>query len=393
MIVNPLMSEPLSNDQMAVLKAVHGEFESAGRWPIWQFVQRTVRPLGSAEAALRSLPQVRDSRPAVGFRYGLVWFDNFGLGVPQADKPIHLTIAGLHRLGMSDAVLGLFLKSLRYMVEQESLLQPSPTEVVQCVVVSDELQQALFPNRLTEQDRFRFAQLKLAIEKEPPLWSGMVTQPDGKWSLLIPADIGLFEGVDTADEYIQRVCNDIAPNPAPFGRSIPSPLSVPMAVSFLDAVWTARVGQPLFHNGDPERAARLVEPVGTADEFDSCTSALADVLARIVVPADDGIQRRNRRPIAVMDDWLTKRLPERSADRVHEAVDVLIKIVNIRVGAQHTNTRHKAVQAFEVFGLAFPPSDWGLLWDSLRAAAVGALEAIREEVQANIVEPATTAKR
>jgi hypothetical protein len=56
-----------------------------------------------------------------------------------------------------------------------------------------------------------------------------------EWEVRVPADIGRFEGIHTADEYIDRVCNDIAPPAPPFERRVPSLLSVPIVVSFLDA--------------------------------------------------------------------------------------------------------------------------------------------------------------
>ena len=73
-----------------------------------------------------------------------------------------------------------------------------------------------------------------------------------------------------------------------------------------------------------------------------------------------------------------------SAARVDEAINTLQRIVDIRVGAQHSDARRKALKAFETFGLPYPPTDWQQIRVSLTELAVDALEAIREEVQASL---------
>jgi hypothetical protein len=111
---------------------------------------------------------------------------------------------------------------------------------------------------------------------------------------------------------------------------------------------------------------------------------LADVLARIKVPADSAIRRKGRRPITILGDWLARRLPDSAAQRAREAIAILQDIVDVRVGAQHSDARHKAVKAFERLGVPFVPTDWQHTWDALQHRIVSAIEVVMEEVQANL---------
>jgi hypothetical protein len=87
----------------------------------------------------------------------------------------------------------------------------------------------------------------------------------------------------------------------------------------------------------------------------------------------------------VLGEWLARRLSDAEAERVNEEIDVLIEVGNIRVRAQHSPAGHKAVKAFEVFGLSFPPTDWHAAWTVLHQRVVGALDAIRDEVHAGLL--------
>lgn len=210
------------------------------------------------------------------------------------------------------------------------------------------------------------------------------TYPDGTWSLPVEPEIVTYADVMSVDDYLDRLATVIEPQAIPFARSVSSPFTIPEAMSYLDAVWTARFGQRLFLNVDQARAATLVFTATTPDEFDGRCSALADALSCLAVPADDSLQRKGVRPIVLLGKWLAKRLPESPAARVEEATSTLSRIVNIRVGGQHTADRRKQVEAFQTFGLSYPPVDWNTAWEALRQSATNAIDAIRQEVEANL---------
>jgi hypothetical protein len=193
-----------------------------------------------------------------------------------------------------------------------------------------------------------------------------------------------YAEVETVEDYLNYLAQVIEPVSAPFARSAPSPFTIPDMLSYLDAIWSRHLGKPLFDRIDPGRAASLLYEAGTPDEFDSRCSALADVLAQIEVPPDPGLERKGVRPVVLLGRWFARQqLPEGVADRLQHATAVLSKIVNIRVGGQHSESRRKAVAAFQDFGLDYPPTDWMSTWAVLRQSAVNALDAIRQQVAAN----------
>lgn len=385
--MNPLLVD-LTDEQADLLQLIHDEFEQYVRWPIWQYLDLTLTPpLGTAERALLSLPQISDTRP-MGRRYGLVsWMSSGGTTVPRADTPMALTIAGVQHVRPDGPLSKLWIKLLQYLITQQSRLQPSSTEVVTCTVSDKELARLVPspPGDTAAQERL-LGQLRLLLDQEPLLQS-RVEHPhplDGPWTIKVPPEILRYEGLETVDQYVDRLTDILTPDVPPYVGSAASGLSLPQAISFLDAVWHARVGRRLFANLDAGSIEKLGLPVTSAAELDSWTSALSDVLSHIRVPPDDSIQRKGRRQSTVLGDWLARQVPDAEAERVNYEIDVLIQTGNIRVGAQHSASSHKAVKAFEALGLPFPPTDWHGTWSVLHQRVVGALDAIREEVQAGL---------
>ena len=74
------------------------------------------------------------------------------------------------------------------------------------------------------------------------------------------------------------------------------------------------------------------------------------------------------------------------ADRVTAAMGTLISLRRIRVSTQHRDARHRAVTAFQAIGLPFPPPGWSQAWAHIAVHARGALDVIREEINANLPE-------
>jgi hypothetical protein len=385
--VNPLLAE-LTDEQARLLGLIHDEFEQHVRWPIWQYLDLTLTPpLGTAEKALVSLPQVSDTRP-MGRRYRLVsWMSSGGTSVPSADTPMALTIAGVHHVRPDRPLSELWIRFLQHLITQQSQLRPSPTEVVTCTVSDKELARlvASRPGDTDAQARL-LGQLRLLLDQEPVTQSRVEQPhpPDGPWTVKVPPDILRYEGVENVDQYVERLTDILTPDVAPYSGSAVSSLSLPQAISYLDAVWQARVGKPLFVNLDASSVEKLSLAVTSPAELDSWTSALADVLSHILVPPDDSIQRKSRRPVTVLGEWLAQRLPDPEAERANYGIDVLTQTGNVRVGAQHSASSPKAVKAFETLGLPFPPTDWHGTWTVLHQRVVGALDAIREEVQAGL---------
>jgi hypothetical protein len=385
--MNSLLADA-TDDQRALLGIIHDEFERTARWPIWQYVDLTMKPVGRAERTLRSFPAV-GALHTPGPRYGAVWWSSSNW-LPSPETQVGLTIAGLNQIAPDSPLVSRWIELLKLLVSEQARLKPDPETVVRCEVSAAQIRQHLYAGSSTtpvtgEQAALRLEQLQQVARFERPLMGRIVLPAGGGlWSIEVPPGISRYEGIQTIEQYIERVTDILTPAEVPYTGSAPAGLSLPDALSFLDAVWHARVGVPLFERFDPSSIEKLSLPVTTPAELDAWTSAVADVLSEIRVPADSTIERRRKRPVKVLGEWLIKTLPEAEGLRVADEIDALARVGDIRVGAQHSAVRYKAVDAFEALGLRFPPEDWQATWTALQERVIGALVAIRQEVHAGL---------
>ena len=207
----------LTDDQEQLLKLIHGVFEADAGWPVWDYIDRSIKPRGTAEKALRSLPQVGGIG---GIRYGLVSWESSGLQVPRPDTTIALTVAGVLRVEPASPLLDLWMRLFCYLRSAQAALKPSPTDVLTLEVSDDQVIAHLFPDRARRGDTAlvgrRMAQLRLLLEQQPFLWRSCIVQPhppDGPWTIRVPADIVRFERADTVGAYIERLIELVAPEP------------------------------------------------------------------------------------------------------------------------------------------------------------------------------------
>lgn len=113
--------------------------------------------------------------------------------------------------------------------------------------------------------------------------------------------------------------------------------------------------------------ARLTQACSTEDEFNSLTSALADVLGRVVQPGQ--VAPPQRAALEAVRDYLASALDGDAAGRVTGALDTLIRLRRIRASTQHSNARRRAVTAFQEIGLSFPPPSWEHAWAHIAVQA------------------------
>jgi hypothetical protein len=385
------LREPLLSEQTKLINAIYEPFGSSGEWPIWQYVDMKLDASSlDAAAVLSSLPSVRTSDPARwSSGYGLIWYLNPSL-LPQPDQQIALTVAGLRYIDSAGPLLGAFVTALEYLAAEQRDLVPSPTKVVEATVSSESIGERLLTSSIeglsappVERTMHKLRQL---LEHEPFLYSG-VHRPDPnseQWTIRVPAVLRELRKVTTIDEYLDRIIRLVAPLPpaaVPFSIGA---LDIPYAAGYLDAVWKSRTGSHLFANLDPASVARLTQSCTTEAEFNSLLSALADVLGQLVTPGRASPPQRQA--LEAFRDHVSPKLDTAAAERVRAAIDVLIRIRRLRVGAQHSDARPRAVKAFDALGLSFPPASWESTWTQVASLARGSLDVLREEVHAGIPE-------
>lgn len=317
-------------------------------------------------------------------RYELTWYQD-SYTTPQPDTLVALTVAGLRHLPETEPLLGAYLAAICYMIDQQRQLVPSPAKVVEATVdsaaIEDQILTASIAGLSAPPVEATMSKVRRLLG-EPLLYSAVRSDGDNKWTVRVPAALRAYRGVATIDDYLDRVGELVAPSEPP---SVPlsfGALDLPYAADYLDAVWRSRTGSPLFVNLNPASVARLTQPCGNEEEFNSLMSALADVLGQVVVPGK--AIPPQRRALEGVRDYVMSSLDADAADRVSAAIGMLIRLRQVRVSTQHSDARHRAVTAFQEIGLPFSPASWAQAWTHIAVLAKGALDVIREEIHTGL---------
>jgi len=321
--------------------------------------------------------------------YGLTWRPDSHRQEPLADSLIVLTVAGLRHVSGSGPLLGAFLATIQFLVEQQQNLVPSPSRVVEATVSSEAIKQQLITASIAGSSgppvSLLMKKLRTVLGHEP-LLNGAAHQPQQgveQWTVRVPAALRGYRGVATIDDYVDRVTRSGRPARAAVGPVLgKARWRSRMRWTTWTRCWMSKTRSRLFVNLNPASIARLSQPCGSEAEFNSLMSALADVLGQVVTP---GVAvPPQRAALEAIRDYLAKSLDADAAERTTAAVQTLIRLRYIRVSTQHSDARHKAVTAFGAIGLPFPPASWDQAWTHIAAIAIGALDALREEVHAGL---------
>jgi len=385
--VTGLLLEPLSAEQMDLLRVLFGPFDTSGDWPVWQFADLMLDQRGTDAAdVLASLP-VAGQLGAISQSYGLVWRSDSHVQ-PQPDSVVTLTVAGLRQAPGAGPLLRAFLTTIRFLVEQQRSLAPSPARVVEATVTSEAIEKELLTASIEGSSgppvSLLMRKLRTVLGHEPLLYS-VVHQPQQgveQWTVRVPAALRRYRGLDSIEDYLDRVTELVAPPEPPSVPFSAGPLDMPYSAGYLDAVWKSRTRSHLFVNLDPASVARLTQPCGSEEEFNSLMSALADVLGQVVTPGTAAPPQRGA--LEAVRDYLGGSLDTDAAERTTAAVKTLIRLRRIRVSTQHGDARHKAVTEFAEIGLPFPPASWAQAWTPIAVMAISALDVLREEVHAGL---------
>ncbi|MFC9250408.1 hypothetical protein [Amycolatopsis thailandensis] len=125
-------------EQEMLLRAIFDPAEQSGRWPTWQYVDRTCAQAGmDAMAVFKSLPVVR---PIGAFyrEYGLVRYDD---QVIRDETVVRLTMAAALHLPEFEPVGEDFVHSLHVMIDAIKHAPVDPYEVKPVVITKEDLEE------------------------------------------------------------------------------------------------------------------------------------------------------------------------------------------------------------------------------------------------------------
>jgi hypothetical protein len=379
----------LAGDQIRFLQVVYDGFTARGDWPIWQYVDMRLDGEGiDAAAVFASFPPLVSNQGES--QYALV---QRSTRHEDNQATVRLTVAGLWFILSAEPLLDAFLTTVRLITDKERAITPDPAKEVEATVTSAEVKErlALRRARPPEADDLLVAAVgKVLVEEPPRAWSRMGRSDDGGWQMRLftgLSGVRVLRGVGSIDGYVERIVQLLTPAPIPAAAPWSQPMDLPLAIGYLDITWKVKTGRRLFVNLQADSCARLAQPCASQEEFNSAMSALSDVLA-CVVPLSAQTPPKFGALASLKKD-LPPGLPAEAEQRIKDAVELLLTVNHIRHGQQHGDAKQKAVAAHQTLGLPYPSYDWAETWGRLVAVTRGALDSIREEMQAALPDHAT----
>lgn len=366
---------PLTEDETGLLTTAYEPFMAEGRFPLFDYVERTLyRADLDAADVLRGLPTLG----AHGL-YGLV--RPAGPQYWGAEQPVVLTLAGLVQCPRAEEDVATFLFVLGFLSDKEQRLRLNPYEVPRLEVPSDHIAQHL------RADGFDFVELALKkvrtlLAHEPPDAASGVGGTDEQWVVSVSKDLRRYRGIANAVDYLERVAERFAAPAMTVTESrYPSPLQLPEAIDYLDAVWQVHFKRKLFQLPSATAVVELSLPCASEDEFRSRVSALSDLLARMEVAKPRSSSSAVEGSLGRLMRFLKDSSRAASGPRLNDAVSSLKAIIDIRAGTQHADARRREISGYARLGISYPVQGWAAAWETVQARTVEALNAIREELQ------------
>lgn len=263
-----------------------------------------------------------------------------------------------------------FLTALKTAAVMQRNISPEPTKPTELKVPGDDFTRTVNMAARTE---LSAAQLFAVLGGEPATWLG-INQHSGNWTWdLTNIRLAPYAKVQTVEDYLALLDAFVALPQQPALPEYLPPLALPEAFDHLGLAWRIATGQRLFHIPRAAIPAKLTQPAGSQEEFESRCSALCDMLRSFDFPAEGGSLNN-------MKARLSDILGDEAADRARAEVDTLRRIFELRAGQQHHGADTRAERARTALGLAQFGADWAGAWDHLRATVVQALTIIREEI-------------
>jgi len=180
-----------------------------------------------------------------------------------------------------------------------------------------------------------------------------------------------------------RCWTRIVEEPPARSASVPyTPRDLPVALDFLDAVWTQMFGHPLLRLRSVEKTAALSLPCATAEELKSRLGDLNELFKLMEVPDEllsqpiDRQQTFNRISACLE----TKVRDAAELENAANAMDDLRTINVVRNKLTHGGS--ELAEALNRLEIEYPIHNHGQAWDQIRSKAAAALTTVRSALQA-----------
>jgi hypothetical protein len=371
--------EPLTADQQKLIELIAETYHTYdGQAPVWEYLELEFDRLQrDARATLDSLPRV--GGPAHTSRqYGLVWYDQ---RIPANDTRVQLTVAGRHHVGgaIETDHLEDFIIILKRLTQARREYRMSPIEAQSAYINQRELTHMIGGLNKSKATIFRRT---AAYE---PLFMGSINDaenPEDGWKLQLRRELVLYDGIETWEDYINKVAELLTPPALTAEPAVLSPLGLVSAFDYLNVVWQLHFEKPLVQPLNGERTARLAFDVTTTDELNAQVSSVAEIIKTLSVSGDPTV---NKTAVSRLTPFINskKYVDSTSIQRIEEAVEVLKAVQSVRNSLwQHSGTEHRGVAAVKLLGLSYPITDAAIAWRSIQKKIIDALTALREEIQA-----------
>lgn len=160
-----------------------------------------------------------------------------------------------------------------------------------------------------------------------------------------------------------------------------SPLTLPEALDFLDAVWRLLGKGPLVVPGTFTHAAGLVGAGASQEEYESALSDIADAIDRIKVDSSL-VQPGHEKDggLVKFRDALTS-LDGVDSARVKDAIVALQNVMSLRASMQHSDAAGRKIRALSALGIPDAGLSRAETLEYVRDSAAKAVLSLRDEVR------------
>lgn len=242
---NPLRS-PLPAEALEVIDFVHSHLRANGRWPIGQYVARSLGGRIALDGLVRTLPMLSMAR------YGPI--PQSGGGFVDLAKPLKVTISGLAQVPAAAATVASVLDLVADVAARFVDLPPDPDQPVEMHLRRSDLA-GLVLDRVGGDGKLD-ADIVLAVfVGEPPGWGAhhlVDGAEDATWQ--VSDEIMRYLVIEDVDAYLDVVAGRLGGIPgqqANTPTTEPSPMAVPMLDSEAEADASEEIGfgglHPLIH--------------------------------------------------------------------------------------------------------------------------------------------------